>query len=87
MAGIVRMLGPSITAVDSGQATTLDNANNVYVSNKTGNAIITVISVEFGTTSLHMHADHDVILQKGKNDTIFSNSSNTHFTKVAHTRG
>lgn len=87
MAGIVRMLGQSTTAVDAAQATTLDQATSVYVSNKTGNAVITVVSGEWGTTSLHMHADHDLIIQKAKSDTIYSNSSNTHFTKIAHSRG
>jgi hypothetical protein len=87
MAGIVRMLGPSTDANGVVNATTLDSAHTVYVSNKTGNAIVTVVSNQYGTTSLHMHADHDVIIEKGKADTIYSNSANTHFTKVAYTRG
>lgn len=87
MAGIIRMLSATVDANGSGAATTVSNAENVYVSNKTGNAIITVVSSKYGTTSLHMHADHDLIIQKEKADTIYSNSANTHFTKIAHTRG
>lgn len=87
MAGIIRMLSASVDANGVVSATTVSNAETVYVSNKTANAVITVISSKYGTTSLHMHADHDVIIQKEKADTIYSNSANTHFTKIAHTRG
>jgi len=87
MAGIIRMLSATVDANGSGAATTVSDAENVYVSNKTGNAVITVVSSNYGTTSLHMHADHDLIIQKEKADTIYSSSANTHFTKIAHTRG
>jgi len=87
MAGIIRMLSASVDANGVENATTVSNAVNVYVSNKTSNAIITVVSSKHGTTSLHMHSDHDLVIQKEKADTIYSNSANTHFTKIAHTRG
>jgi len=87
MAGIVRLLSATESANGASNATTVSNAENIYVSNKTGNAIITVVSSKYGTTSLHMHADHDLIIQKEKADTVYSNSANTHFTKIAHARG
>lgn len=87
MAGIIRLLSATVDANGSSAATTVSNAENVYVSNKTGNAVVTVVSSKYGTTSVHMHADHDLIIQKEKADTIYSNSANTHFTKIAHTRG
>lgn len=87
MAGDIRMLGPATEANGASNATTLDKANNIYVSNKNGNAIVTVVSAAHGTTSIHMHADHDLIIQKDRDDTIYSNSSNTHFTKIAYPRG
>ena len=87
MAGIIRLLGATVDANGALAATTVSNAENVYISNKTGNAIVTVVSSKYGTTSIHMHADHDLIIQKEKTDTIYSNSANTHFTKIAHTRG
>lgn len=87
MAGIVRMLGATVDANGALNATTVGDAANVYISNKTGNAIITVVSAQYGTTSLHMHANHDLIVEKDKTDTIYSNSANTHFTKIAPARG
>ena len=87
MAGIIRLLSATVDANGALAATTVSNAENVYISNKTGNAIVTVVSSKYGTTSINMHADHDLIIQKEKADTIYSNSANTHFTKIAHTRG
>jgi hypothetical protein len=87
MAGIIRLLSATVDANGVLNATTVSNAENVYVSNKTANSVITVVSSKYGTTSIHMHADHDLIIQKEKADTIYSNSANTHFTKIAHTRG
>ena len=87
MANTIRMLGSYATAAGSANRTTLDNAENVYVVNTTNSYVdITVISSKYGTTSISLGGNDNIIIQKEKTDQIW-HTLGARITKVAHTRG
>lgn len=87
MAGIIKPMGPDVILNGVSNKSTVDNARFVYISNKNANAEITIETTQYGDTVIHMHADHDLIVEKKKTEFIYSNSNNTHFTKIGPPRG
>jgi len=87
MANTIRMLGSYTTATGSANRTNLNNAENVYVVNTSSSYIdITVISDKYGTTSISLGGNDNIVIQKEKTDLIW-HTLGARITKVAHTRG
>ena len=78
----IRPLAAKVTANGSGNATDVNNAT-VLLCVCTSAAVVTLSN---GGT-FQMNTGSEIILHKEKTETVYANSANVHFTKIAYPRG
>jgi|TARA_R110002153_G_scaffold30255_1_gene92578 hypothetical protein len=79
-------LGLISVVVGVENATTLGNATHIYVVEKNNAEAIITITDEEGTTkaSFGLSGRASLTFQKESTDKIYSNTANTHFTKIGY---
>ena len=80
-------LGVITTANGSENATDLDNATHVYVVEKNNAEAVITITDAGGTikASFGLAGKDHLTFSKFKTDKVYSNTSNSHFTKIGYT--
>jgi hypothetical protein len=79
----IRPLSAKVTAEGALNATTVGNAQTVYIC-ATADDLITNATTGF---TFQMHENQSIIIQKEQADELHAGLATTHFTKIAYPRG